>query len=125
MAIQNFAKDIHYNCKGESFYGKHLLADRLGDNLSDYIDSIKEVFFMASDKEPLPSSLYLTEASVFIPEIAPEDKLNFESMRNLLVNTLQHIETLQDLTKGEENLIGSIAENLQNNLGLVNFQIKD
>lgn len=125
IAISNFAKDIHYNCKGESFYSKHLLADRINENLSDHMDSIKEVFFMAADKEPLPSGEYLSRATSLIPQIQKADKNNFKSMQNLLVNTLQHIETLKDLTKGEENLIGAIAEDLQSSLALVNFQIKD
>ena len=125
IAIQNFAKDIHYNCKGEAFYSKHLLADRIEENISGYIDSIKEVFFMASFKEPLPSGEYLSRATSLIPQIDPSDKYNFRSMQNLLTNTLQHIETIQDLTKGEENLIGAIAENLQTSLGLVNNQIKE
>lgn len=124
IAIQNFAKDIHYNCKGEAFYSKHLLADRIGDNLSDYIDQIKEVFFMASDREPLPSGEYLSRATSLIPQVE-DDKQNFESMRNLLVNALQHIETIENLTKGEENLIGGIAQDLQTSLALVNFQIKE
>ena len=125
IAIQNFAKDIHYNCKGEAFYSKHLLTDRIEENISDYIDSIKEVFFMASFKEPLPSGEYLSRATSLIPQIDPSDKYNFRSMQNLLTNTLQHIETIENLTKGEENLIGAIAENLQTSLALVNFQIKD
>ena len=124
IAIQNFAKDIHYNCKGEAFYSKHLLADRIGDNLADYIDQIKEVFFMASDREPLPSGEYLSRATSLIPQVE-DDKQNFESMRNLLVNALQHIETIENLTKGEENLIGGIAQDLQTSLALVNFQIKE
>ena len=125
IAISNFVKDIHYNCKGEAFYSKHLLADRIEENIADYLDQIKEVFFLAADKEPLPSGEYLSRATSFIPEIAEEDKANFKSMQNLLVVTLQHIETLKDLTKGEENLIGAIAENLQTSLGLTNKQIKE
>ena len=124
IAISNFAKDIHYNSKGEAFYSKHLLADRIQENLSEYIDQIKEVFFLASDKEPLPSGEYLSRATSLIPEIAPEDKANFKSMQNLIVVTLRYIEGLTDLTKGEENLIGAIAQDLQNSLGLVNKQVK-
>ena len=125
IAIQNFCKDLHYNCKGEAFYSKHLLADRIQENISEYIDQIKEIFFLAGDKEPLPSGEYLSRATSLIPQIANEDKANFESMQNLLVITLQHIEGLDDLTKGEENLVGNIAQDLQNSLGLVNLQVKD
>lgn len=125
IAICNFAKDLHYNCKGEAFYSKHLLADRIQENLSEYLDQIKEIFFLASDREPLPSGEYLSRATSLIPVLGEGDKENFKSMQNLLVVTLQHIERIRDLTKGEENLVGAIAQDLQNSLGLVNFQVKD
>lgn len=125
IAICNFSKDIHYNCKGEAFYSKHLLADKISDGLDEYIDGLKEIFFMASDKVPLASNMYLVDASVLVPEILPEDKLNFASMRDLIVETLQHIETLTELTRGESALIDAIAQHLQQSLALVNFQIKE
>ena len=123
LAIANYSKDIHYRSKGSAFYSEHLLADRISENIYDYIDSIKEVFFLAADKEPLKSSEYLKKASELIPEIK-DDKQSFKSLSVLIVTTLQHIEELKDLTKGEENLIGNIAENLQTSLGLINRQIK-
>lgn len=125
LAIANFSKDIHYSAKGEAFYSKHLLADRIQENISEYLDQIKEVFFLAADKEPLPSGEYLSRATSQIPQISKEDKACFISLATLLVQSLQTIEEMQDLTKGEENLIGAIAENLQTSLGLVNRQIKD
>lgn len=124
IAIQNFCKDIHYNCKGDAFYGKHLLVDRIQENISDYIDGIKEVYFLAGDKEPLPSREYLQSAINFIPAITGDDITDFISLQKLLITTLQTIEEIDGLTVGEENLIGNIAENLQGSLGLVNRQVK-
>ena len=46
-------------------------------------------------------------------------------MARLLHKALEDIEDLRNLTKGEENLIGAIAQDLQTSLALVNFQIKD
>lgn len=125
LAVANFAKDIHYSAKGEAFYSKHLLCDRISENIYDYIDSIKEIFFLAADKEPLPSGEYLSRATSLIPQIAEDDKTNFTSLSILLEAALQDIEKIKDLTKGEENLIGAIAENLQTSLGLVNRQVKE
>lgn len=125
LAVANFAKDIHYSAKGEAFYSKHLLCDRISENIYDYIDSIKEIFFLAADKEPLPSGEYLSRATSLIPQIAEDDKTNFTSLSILLESALQDIEKIKDLTKGEENLIGAIAENLQTALGLVNRQVKE
>lgn len=125
LAVANFAKDIHYSAKGDSFYSKHLLCDRISENIYDYIDSIKEIFFLAADKEPLPSGEYLSRATSLIPQIAEDDKTNFTSLSILLESALQDIEKIKDLTKGEENLIGAIAENFQTALGLVNRQVKE
>lgn len=123
IAIQNFCKDIHYNCKGDAFYSKHLLADRIQNNISDYIDRIKEVSFLGNDEKTLPSGEYLSRATSLIPEIAEEDKENFKSLENLIVNTLMSLQDM-DATMGEDNLYGTIAEDLQNSLGLINRQIK-
>lgn len=123
IAIQNFCKDIHYNSKGEAFYSKHLLADRVQDNISDYIDRIKEVAILGNDEKTLPSGEYLSRATSLIPDVAEEDKDNFKSLENLIVNTLMALQNME-ATLGESNLYGAIAEDLQNSLGLINRQIK-
>lgn len=123
IAIQNFCKDIHYNAKGDAFYSKHLLADRVQENISDYIDRIKEVAILGNDEKTLPSGEYLSRATSLIPEVEEEDKKNFQSLENLLVNTLMALQDME-ATLGEDNLYGTIAEDLQNSLGLINRQIK-
>lgn len=124
LAIQNFAKDIHYNCKGEAFYSKHLLCDRVAENIYDYIDSIKETSFLARMKEPLQCSEYLRNATAYIPDIALlNDEESFQKLASLIALTLEIIQDLKDLTIAEENLFGNIAENLQNSLGLLNRQV--
>lgn len=124
MAIANFAKDIHYNCKGEAFYSKHLLADRVQENIYDYIDGIKETFFLASDTKTLSSREYLMHASGIIPDVTGTDTEDFKELAKLITKTLKLIQNLDSLSIGEENLIGNIAENLQNSIGLINRQIK-
>lgn len=125
LAVQNFAKDIHYSCKGPSFYGKHEFADRIQDGWYNYIDLIKEVCILGYDQEPLPSGEYLSRATSLIPLKETDDKINFQHIQNLLIVVLQHIEEMEGLTKGEENLIGAIAQDLQQMLGLVNRQVKE
>lgn len=123
IAIQSFAKDIHYNCQGDAFYSKHLLCDRIAENINDYIDSIKETVFMARIEDMLSSKQYLEKAVQRIPDIGNDDKESFRRLNFLITNTLSLIEELDDLSVGEENLIGNIAENLQNSLALLNRQV--
>lgn len=116
LAISNYAKDIHYNCSGANFYGNHLFADRIAENLSDYIDQLKEICLLGHQLKPLGSSVYLVRASKIIPA-----DISFGSMRGLLINTLTLIENIQGISKGDENLLGAIAQDIQNNVGLINI----
>lgn len=116
MAISSYAKDIHYNCSGENFYGNHLFADRINDNLSEFIDQIKEVILLGHNLKPLHSSEYLKRASESVP-----DDISFSQMSELMLNTLSLIETIEGVSKGDENLIGAIAQDIQNNIGLINI----
>lgn len=115
-AISNYAKDIHYNCTGENFYGNHLFADRINENLSEYIDQLKEICLLGHNIKPLKSSEYLAQAANKIPQ-----DINFSQMSELILNTLSLIETITEVSKGDENLLGAIAQDLQNNLGLINI----
>lgn len=125
LALANFAKDIHYSCHGAVFYGEHLFADRIQENMYEYIDQIKEICILGNEEEPLPSGEYISRAANLIPQKSKIDLENFRSMKALMLNTLTHIEGMDGMTRGEENLIGNIAQDIQNNLGLVNLQVKE
>ena len=117
MAICHYAKDIHYNCKGDDFYGKHLFADRICENLDEYIDQLKEICLLGHRQRPLDSSKYLLDAATLIPS----KKADFKAMKDLLLDTLVIIEEITGIAKGDENLLGTIAQDLQNNVGLINI----
>lgn len=120
LAIVNYAKDIHYNCYGESFYGQHLFADRFTDDIYEYIDQLKEICLLGHSYKPLHSNKYLALASDSIPEGA-----SFAEMRMLMIDCLAHIESIVGISKGDENLIGAIAQDIQNNVGLINIMLKE
>ena len=126
IAIQNFAKDIHYSCKGDAFYGKHLLVDRIYDGLDDFIDGIKETCLLGNDILPLPSGEYMARAMNLLPPLEQDDKKNFQAMQKLLIDCLVLMqEMLQetDTPRAEVSLVDGIAQNLQGKLGLVNRQV--
>lgn len=118
MAIDNYAKDMHYNCEGPNFYGDHLFADRFTDDMSEYIDQLKEICLLGHGFKPLHSSEYLRIAADIVP-----DGADFRSMRVLMIDTLAHIEEIINISKGDENLIGAIAQDVQNNVGLLNIML--
>lgn len=120
LAIANYAKDIHYNCIGPNFYGDHLFADRFIGDIYEYIDQLKEICLLGHNFKPLHSSEYLRMAA----DLVPAD-IHFTDMRALMIETLEIIEQLRDISRGDENLIGAIAQDIQNNVGLINIMYGD
>lgn len=121
IAIKQFSKDIHYNCVGDDFYGKHLFADRIGENIEEYIDLLKEVCLLGHGVKTLASSRYLQMAIEFIPELGEN---MFAEMQQLILKTLAQIEFInKNASVGDLNLLGTIAQELQNMLGLINVQV--
>lgn len=124
-AIYQYSKSVHYDVKGDSFYGKHLFNDRIADNMNDYVDLIKEVVFLGHATMPPTASQVLEGALPLLPQMTDNDQQNFINLYNLIYDALEHIENLnkKDLSVGDVNLLGGIAQDLQQNLGLLWRQI--
>ena len=123
IVIKEFSKDIHYTCHGEAFFGKHLLVDKFDFN--DDIDLLKECCLLGNGDRPLTSKEYLGRAFNLIP--SPEiktDNENFKTLGALLFKTLEEIDSMQNLSKADENVIGGIAQKLQQYKGLINLQVE-
>lgn len=124
-AIYQYSKTIHYEVKGEAFYGKHLFNDRIAENMNDYVDLIKEVVFLGHAKDA-PSAVAILEGVLpLLPATEENDQQNYINLYNLIFNALDEIERLnkKELSVGDKNLIGGIAQDLQQNLGLLWRQI--
>lgn len=123
LAIKEFSKDIHYNVNGECAISLHKFADEVGEDMSGFIDDIKENILLGHNKRPLGSKEYMQRAIILIPDVKGDNKANYQLMMNLIDETLNYIDTINSFDKGSENLIGNIAENLQKSKGLINLII--
>ena len=126
ITIQEFSKDIHYTCHGEGFFGKHLLVDKF--DFSDDIDLLKECCLLGNDERPHPSVEYLDRVVELMETMIPNnknDKDNFIILHDFINNVLIEVNAMQDLTKADENVIGGIAQKLQQYKGLINLQIEE
>lgn len=122
IVIQEFSKDIHYTCHGEGFFGKHLLVDKF--NFYDDIDLIKECCLLGNGDRPLASVEYLQKTIAILPiPLEDNDLENFKTLGALLFKTLGLIDDMQDLSRADENVIGGIAQKLQQYKGLINLQL--
>lgn len=123
MVVQEFSKDIHYTCHGEGFYAKHLLVDKF--DFSEDLDLLKECCLLGNGERPLTSKEYLEKAYLKLIEPSKEnDKANFEYLGKILYELLEIIDNMQELSKADENVIGGIAQKLQQYKGLINLQVE-
>ncbi len=119
-AIRQTAKDLHYNASGASFYGIHLLADRISDPLAGFIDDIKEVAYLGQGKAP-PSSKELADG--FLPLLAQDTSQtailpDLGRLVSLAVYTIEEL-SRSPITQGELNLLGAISQHLTTSYGLL------
>lgn len=120
MVIQNFAKDIHYNCKE---YGDHLLSDRVIQDL-DLVDDIKENILLGNNASVPVSSLYLEKASKAVPNLNEDMKENFKTLHQLLNDLVKACDGVK-LDRGDSALIDSVCEAAKKGKGLLWLRIQD
>lgn len=122
-AIKGLSKDLHYETKGQAFYGNHLLMDRIHDHLSDYQDEIKENYFMYNEKS-VPTHKTIIQNTI---EMLPADDLDTQAkmgiLNELIKTAIYHIEqTIKDdknLDAGDSDLLGRISSTLKNDSALL------
>lgn len=119
-AISHYAYDIHYTSKGRLFFSDHLFSERLAD--VDVADDYIETFFLGKSEEAPSSADIAREVAKMTPEITDDQQGNFKRLRNLIIRALMVIENYKG-TKGEEDLLGSVAHILQRHNGLLYRQL--
>ena len=120
MVIQNFAKDIHYNCKE---YGDHLLSDRVIEDL-DIVDDIKENILLGNNASVPVSSLYLEKASKAVPNLDEDMKENFKILHGLLNDLVKACDSVK-LDRGDSSLLDGLCEAAKKGKGLLWLRIQD
>jgi len=121
-AINSYAKDCHYNYQS---FGQHLLADKNQDELIEGKDLVNEVCYLGLGMDTPASEEVLEGALKFIPEVSKGDQVNLARLKLLVKTTLVYIQEMKLETRGVENLIGGIAQDLQQLHGLLYKQVDD
>lgn len=121
-AIQQYAKDIHYTAKGDSFYAVHLLADRVADGLDDFSDSIKETHYLGGGELPPQSKEILRLAIAYIP-VLTDTREDLTRLGSLISSTLEALGETIGNGRADASLLDNIAQDLKLKLGLINRQV--
>lgn len=117
MAIEGTSKNVHYEIAD---YSIHLLADRMQEDLNGFIDEIKENCILAKGQKVKNSSYYLQESSKYVV-----DDISLLAIRNIIIDTLVHLESLTGISVGDSDLLGRIGTKLQNDLAILNIVLGD
>ena len=124
-ALRFYAKTVHYFVKGTSQYGNHLFADAILDDLTRFWDDIQEVCYLGSERLPPYCKDVLNGAVGYIPNMTNDEEAMFRNLKELIVSILKEIEILvPECSVGEQNLLGNIAERLQQMNGLLYRRLK-
>lgn len=119
-SIREYAKDLHYSMSGIAFYSNHKLMDRIQKELYEFIDEIKESYYLAN-KAILPTSREVFEAALeFIPKEL--GNIGLPKLYELIKVTVYSIEDAAREIKadsGDSDLLGRISANLKNSLGIL------
>ena len=108
--IDWIADDIHYNSRGESFYGLHLMADKIRD-FGDAADELKERYWLGSLNTTPPSGKFFAQKAISLYE-------KYENLEYLdaakeaaidLVSMVKETSKTMDLPNGVSAILDEIS----------------
>lgn len=122
------AKDMHYRCKGKSFYGLHQLADMTW-KLEDETDQIAEIYFMGERGITPPRMQEVCKSAAEIHVVYPsDDKYFIGGLMNICLRTMNMIEGIKknfpDLKSGTIAVLDQISQQCLLNIGLLDQTLK-
>ena len=119
-ALKFNISDLHYLAQKENFYSDHKFADELRDDIDEWIDEINEICFLGEEKNAPYSKDVILDSSNFIIPLQSNPTEQFKKISESIKQILIYIqETSEQTSVGEQNLIGGIAQELQQRYGLI------
>lgn len=104
--IEWFAKDLHYDSNGESFYALHLLADKV--DFGTAVDDLKEAYWLGAKNELPPSEIVICESALALAK----DYIKPSNSNTNLVDTLRQMCSSGILTveraKNNPDILGGV-----------------
>ena len=90
-------------------YSKHLLFDRLTEDIDNWVDSIAEVYFMADNNKKVFKS------DILNPKLINRDLVK---MCLIIISHLEELQTDGETNEGMNSLLSAIEEGFLNKLAL-------
>lgn len=131
VASQVLARDLHYESKGNSFYGLHLLADRCKDGIDDFLDRIRECYYLGELKTIPPCECAVLSDAIALVNNARQSVTIVDGMNNtalvlrlagMCANIIGKIESLKSdntYLSGTISILDAIGQKMQENFALL------
>lgn len=125
-AICDSSEDGHLNSCGDSFFAAHKMFEDIQDSISDFADSIQEIYFGARELKFI-SSREIRELEINNLKNVKNEKEAARHIKDLMVAALELVKGLdadEDTTVGEKDLLSKIAGTIQQKLYFIQNFLK-
>lgn len=116
IAIKQYIKQYHWQAKS---YQEHILADKLEEDLEDYIDEVAELSLVTQTPN-VESKHLLGEATSFLNG---KDKADLNTLADLFIDLQEQLQSLKPELLGLSDLAGRLSNSILRKLYLIQLQL--
>lgn len=121
IAIKQYIKQYHWQAKS---YQEHILADKLEEDIDDYIDEVAELSVVGEyDDKQLKAKDLLAKASQVVKDDSQADLM---SLAKLFVELGESVNAFEEKAGalGLKDLCGRLSNTIMRKVYLINLQLK-
>jgi len=122
-ALQIYCKDAHYSFYGIDFKPLHEWADEILEPLQDYIDEIKENYFIALGLVVPRGTEINASAADYVPTALGDNSQILANLLAILAMTHNKLNGIDIKDAGLNDLLGRIDSHLLKHIALINMAI--
>lgn len=122
-ALQIYCKDAHYSFYGTNFKPLHEWADEILDPLQDFIDEIKENYFIARGLTVPRGTKINADAADYVPTALGDNSQILANLLAILAMAHNKLNGIDEKEAGISDLLGRIDSHLLKHIALINMAI--
>lgn len=122
-ALQIYCKDAHYAFYGIDFKPLHEWADEILEPLQDYIDEIKENYFIMRGLN-VPRGVDINAAAAdYVPTALGDNSQILANLLAIIAMAHNKLNGIEEKDAGLNDLLGRIDSHLSKHIALINMAI--
>lgn len=122
-ALQIYCKDAHYSFYGVNFKPLHEWADEILDPLQDYIDEIKENYYIERGLVVPRGVAINANAADYVPTALGSNEQILANLQAIIAMAHNKLNGIKEDSAGINDLLGRIDSHLLKQLALLNMAL--